>query len=746
MPGTDQPKWDSLSWLKEHWAIVCIMVAFVVLGMRYSLTTPLFEIPDEPRHYLLVESLAYGRSLPTSTVLRERWPLEDLHQPPLYHAVGAMLTRVVGQSADDVAYEPNPHAVLGQPGVQGNKNALLHMGDDDLPYHGLVLVVHVLRVYSVLCATLTVLLTYLITGQVIGSKWRTVALAAAALVAFNPQFLFGSAGATNEGLGIALVTLVLYLALCVSWEEGYAYRSAIILGVSAGAAALAHPMGLAALLLIPCAYACAAPQERSPWRARLRSPLMAMGIALAISGWWYVGHASALSAHVGGVGLAFALQQAFRSYWGLFGWGNVPAGELFYAGVGIVSIIGAGGVLLLLAGEYWRRGKFERRRFARFLLPGVWTLLVVGVKIWRACLGAQVEGRTLFSAISVISLTLVLGLWAWIPRRYGRAAALVLCAGLFGLALVVPSCYITPAYARPETFALEEVPFDIRDLDIAYGDALFLLGYSLERERVTAGEGLPIKLYWVARKRMIQDYTISLRLLGRQGEQIGALDTFPGGGNYPTRLWLPGEVVCDEYIIPIAQDARVPTAGAIRVGVYAGAGNTRLPAFAHGESLDRSPEIARVSIGPPVIVSYRPQHPLWISLDRKVVLIGYDLYPEQVSPGEEWEITLYWQAQRRMGGYTVFVHLVNDAGEIVAQVDEKPLGGDYPTQFWQIGEEVQDAHRLSVPGDLLPGEYNLDGGLYVLETGERLPIVGAEEGQTHFSLGSLTVSPDGASR
>jgi hypothetical protein len=171
-----------------------------------------------------------------------------------------------------------------------------------------------------------------------------------------------------------------------------------------------------------------------------------------------------------------------------------------------------------------------------------------------------------------------------------------------------------------------------------------------------------------------------------------------------------------------------------------------LPAFAHGESLDRSPEIARVSIGPPVIVSYRPQHPLWLSLDRKVALIGYDLYPEQVSPGEEWEITLYWQAQRRMGRYTVFLHLVNDEGEIVAQVDEQPLGGDYPTQFWQIGEEVQDAHRLSVPGDLPPGEYTLDGGLYVLETGKRLPIVEAKEGQTAFSLGSLTVSPGGAAR
>jgi hypothetical protein len=41
-----------------------LLLAFSLLAVIYSLTTPLFEAPDEPLHYAYVRWLAEGHGLP----------------------------------------------------------------------------------------------------------------------------------------------------------------------------------------------------------------------------------------------------------------------------------------------------------------------------------------------------------------------------------------------------------------------------------------------------------------------------------------------------------------------------------------------------------------------------------------------------------------------------------------------------------------------------------------------------------
>ena len=61
---------------------------------------------------------------------------------------------------------------------------------------------------------------------------------------------------------------------------------------------------------------------------------------------------------------------------------------------------------------------------------------------------------------------------------------------------------------------------------------------------------------------------------------------------------------------------------------------------------------------PRVFVEPQPTHPLHVVWGDAILLRGYDL---QLSV-ESLELTLYWQAQRRMGiSYKVFVHLVDPA-------------------------------------------------------------------------------------
>ncbi len=266
------------------------------------------------------------------------------------------------------------------------------------------------------------------------------------------------------------------------------------------------------------------------------------------------------------------------------------------------------------------------------------------------------------------------------------------------------------------------------------------LGYEV-RESGRAGGNLRLRLYWLAKRKMSRNYTVYINVLGRNGQRIGGIDTYPGGGNYPTSIWLPGDVIVDDYTIPIAADAVAPTAASIRVGAYDEPGENSLPAIdARGENIGSSIEVTRVRVGPAIAADYDLQRPLDANLDNKVMLIGYDLDPTTPTPGSSWQVTLYWRAQSRMSrDYTVFVHLIDAQGNLIAQRDEQPLQGEYPTQFWQVGEKISDSHRLELPRTLPGGIYNLRVGLYDLETGDRLIVAELDPPLNYVDLGSFAI-------
>jgi hypothetical protein len=77
--------------------------------------------------------------------------------------------------------------------------------------------------------------------------------------------------------------------------------------------------------------------------------------------------------------------------------------------------------------------------------------------------------------------------------------------------------------------------------------------------------------------------------------------------------------------------------------------------------------------------------------------------------------------------YTTFVHLTNSAGELVAQQDQPPLKGAYPTSLWDPGEIIADELALPLPAELPPGRYELLVGLYDPLSGQRLPVPDSAE-------------------
>jgi len=108
-----------------------------------------------------------------------------------------------------------------------------------------------------------------------------------------------------------------------------------------------------------------------------------------------------------------------------------------------------------------------------------------------------------------------------------------------------------------------------------------------------------------------------------------------------------------------------------------------------------------------------------------------------VRAGQVLPLQLTWRALTPPAGdYVVFAQLLGPDGSLVAQRDERPLGGYRPTHTWTTGEVVGDRLGLLLPPDLPPGDYRLIVGMYDSATGRRLPVAG---GGDFVDLGQVTV-------
>ncbi len=108
--------------------------------------------------------------------------------------------------------------------------------------------------------------------------------------------------------------------------------------------------------------------------------------------------------------------------------------------------------------------------------------------------------------------------------------------------------------------------------------------------------------------------------------------------------------------------------------------------------------------------------------------------------GESLQLNLTWQALATIpSNYALFVHVVDEAGNTVAQRDTLVRADDYPTGRWQPNEVVID--RADTPlGALAPGTYKVIIGLYLMDTFERLALAQPEPGTDGSSLVLTTVT------
>ncbi len=117
---------------------------------------------------------------------------------------------------------------------------------------------------------------------------------------------------------------------------------------------------------------------------------------------------------------------------------------------------------------------------------------------------------------------------------------------------------------RARSFETPQVQYPV---GVDLGGVAQLIGYDLPQQGVAPGEAFPLTLYWRSLRETETSYTVFVHVVGPDGVIRGQWDSVPGGGTFPTPGWLKGEVIADEYRVPMAKDAP-PWQYTIRVGLY----------------------------------------------------------------------------------------------------------------------------------------------------------------------------------
>jgi hypothetical protein len=249
-------------------------------------------------------------------------------------------------------------------------------------------------------------------------------------------------------------------------------------------------------------------------------------------------------------------------------------------------------------------------------------------------------------------------------------------------------------------YAVEDLAIRER-LDADLG-GLTLLGANLDTTEARPGEPLYLTLFWRADQANLPSLDVALRL-GDRDIYRGA----PVHGSYPFSKWSADEIVADRY------DSRLPLdipAGSHPLQVHVVGSTVAVGNVTVVETV-RSFEVPSMA------------HPVEVTLGDHVQLLGYDLSSDSVSLGGSVTLTLTWRALAQMEtDYTVFTHLLAADGSMTGQRDGQPVGGSYPTSLWLPGEVVSDRYEIPVRLDAAPGMHLLEVGMYMAETGARLPV------------------------
>ena len=256
-------------------------------------------------------------------------------------------------------------------------------------------------------------------------------------------------------------------------------------------------------------------------------------------------------------------------------------------------------------------------------------------------------------------------------------------------------------------------------MDVRLPDEVDLVGYKYSPDRIEPGGTVHVTLFLQPTQPANESFEAFVEVVSPTDGVLWARRAVTASGTL-VGWWQVERVVAERIVLTTTADIPI---GAFHLDVRVVAPDSKEPMPIYRDG-DPAP-LDRVTLGY-VVVPWQGTlyvaEPVDANLGNQISLLGYDV-ADSASPGTEFDVTLYWEAQQPPDDdYVVFVHLLDADGQLVGNHDGPPMDGRYPTGAWSPGEVVPDVHPIALDPETTAGTYRLQVGMYRWPSLERLPV------------------------
>jgi hypothetical protein len=719
------------------WALALLLALFLVMAALYAWVTPPLEGFDALAHYRAVVHLRANPRPPLLDKATLDASYELITQPPLYHALAALAATPwpVAPTQALVAASANPYF---EKGLSERQTLTL----PDASWTALA-PLWAARMVSLLGALLLVTATWLLARTLIPARW-TFALATASVVAFNPVLLFLAVTVTNDAWAAGTVALTVALAARAALE-GRPPHAWFWAGAAGGLALLAKYSGF--LVALPALVMLAFYARRQGRKPALQAAGYALLGGALVAGYWLGRNWLLYGELVPLNRMAVLITTLNRaepwpwplvveympwlvwSYWGIFV--ATVASPALLETVRWFMLIGLAGLpVALLRGD----GDGYAAQGWTFVLAGVWAVVAAAAVIhWTRTVSYGEQGRLAHIAAPALALLWVLGWQAWLPVRWRPAFHLLLAVGMVGLALWGAQT-LHAAYRLPP--GLPTPPQPDRPIGVRFAGGPELLGVDFpEGAALMPGRPMPLTLYWTTSQVIPANYTLFLHLADGENRLLYQFDGVPAQGRHPTRQWQPGQIFADSYTISVGE-ITAPGLATFSLGLYPYNDPTQRLAVsdATGAPVGDRVVLGQVRLHPepettPEVAEAAPL----ATWEQGITLQSVEVLPD--TQGRPAGLRLRWRSNETLyQDYTLFAQVLDRQNRVLAQIDQQPQAGAWPTSTWRAGDVIDDQLEFMAAPDA-----NLDDWQQVIVgwydgSGRRLSLVSPDAGQDFFMV------------
>ncbi len=234
------------------------------------------------------------------------------------------------------------------------------------------------------------------------------------------------------------------------------------------------------------------------------------------------------------------------------------------------------------------------------------------------------------------------------------------------------------------------------------------------------GQTFNLALTWQALEAGLPAYQFDLTL-----DQTDILQpkTLIGGEAYPITAWRKDEVLSQQLRLRMPPNIQGPQTLTLQIWLDETAvapwaiKSIEIRDWPHQHALPET--VKTLTSSPPVFAA-------------QIVWLGYQVIPSGPD-NRATNLILYWRGLEPLQtNYLSFVHVLNEADQLLTQVDHEPGNGAYPSSGWVPGEVIVDEFRLAIDlcaAVLASNSFddsqrpkNIMAGFYHPQTFHRLPL------------------------